>query len=42
MAIEEKSSRRVLSFFLIIFAFLYWIYFIMYIGGYKTNIYIFA
>lgn len=40
--LKKKSSRRVLSFFLIIFAFLYWIYFIMYIGGYKTNIYIFA
>lgn len=36
------TNRKILSFGTIGLAFLYWIYFIMYIGGYKTNIFTFA
>lgn len=39
--LNKKLDRKVISFCLITPAFLYWIYFIMYIGGYKTNIYTF-
>ena len=36
------SNKRIISFCMMLLAFAYWIYFIMYIGGYKTNIYTFA
>lgn len=36
------TNRRVLSICMVGLAFFYWIYFIMYIGGYKTNVFSFA
>ena len=37
-----NMNKKILSICLIGLAFLYWIYFIMYIGGYKTNIFTFG
>lgn len=40
--LKIKSNKKIISFCLIMFSFFYWIYFIMYIGAYKTNLYTFS
>ena len=40
--IKGKNNRIIIGLFIVGLAFLYWIYFIMYIGGYHTNVYTFA
>ena len=39
--LKKRLNKRIIIFYLIVSSFLYWIYFIMYIGAYKTNIYIY-
>ncbi|HCJ08071.1 MAG TPA: hypothetical protein DHV96_06840 [Lachnospiraceae bacterium] len=39
---KHQANRRIISIFLILLAFLYWIYFIMYVGGYQTNVFTFV